>query len=460
MSLDANIILAGRAPQFDDPLTVQNRQATLSALMGRQQMQKMEMEGAQRQRQDEQTLADLYRSAGTDPQALMQGMAQKGLGARIPAFQKQQAEMGRAAADTDAVKLGNAKKKLEATGAALSSLLADPNVTPEAVIGQLQRLVQAGVMDQTEGARLARSLPGDPAALRRLLLQSGLEVMEASKRIDLLLPKTETRNMGGSDQAFNTNQLTGQVTPGQAFAKTATPDALMTDARTRSEGAANRGVTMRGQNMTDDRTRESTAATMSKPFEVTGPDGLPMLVQQDKQGNIRQVEGYGPKTGSSKPLTDAQAKALLFGTRMQEANKELEKLTYSPAAVNAKQGAEGIPLIGGILGMAGNAMLPESAQRAEQAQRDFVNAVLRRESGAVISDSEFANARKQYFPQPSDQPGTLAQKKRNRELAISGLMAEVPEGKRASITPPTPATDAPPAPGAVLRFDSMGRLIP
>jgi hypothetical protein len=460
MSLDANIILAGRAPQFDDPLTVQNRQATLSALMGRQQMQQFELEGAQRQRADEQTLADLYRSAGTDPQALMQGMAQQGLGARIPGFQEQQAKLGKATSENQAAQYKFQKDVLADTSAGLQSLLSDPQLTTDKAVAFLA--TRARLMpDQAQRlAQEAARLPSDPGMLRQLLLQKALEAQSAEKRLDLILGKTEMQDQGGQRQAFNTNQLTGQVTTGQAFAKTATPEALMTDARTRSEGAANRGVTMRGQNMTDDRTRESTAATMSKPFEVTGPDGLPMLVQQDKQGNVRQVGGYGPKTGSSKPLTDAQAKALLFGTRMQEANKELENLTYSPAAVNAKQGAEEIPLIGGVLGMVGNAMLPETAQRAEQAQRDFVNAVLRRESGAVISPSEFANAKKQYFPQPSDRPGTLAQKKRNRELAISGLMAEVPEGKRNSITPPTPATDAPAVPGTVLRFDAMGRPIP
>jgi len=36
----------------------------------------------------------------------------------------------------------------------------------------------------------------------------------------------------------------------------------------------------------------------------------------------------------------------------------------------------------------------------EQAKKNFVNAVLRLESGAVISPSEFTNADKQYFPQP------------------------------------------------------------
>ncbi len=39
-------------------------------------------------------------------------------------------------------------------------------------------------------------------------------------------------------------------------------------------------------------------------------------------------------------------------------------------------------------------------QAFDQAGRNFINAVLRQESGAVISDTEFDNAYKQYIPQP------------------------------------------------------------
>ena len=70
-----------------------------------------------------------------------------------------------------------------------------------------------------------------------------------------------------------------------------------------------------------------------------------------------------------------------------------------------------------------------------------INAVLRRESGAVISPSEFANANKQYFVQPNDKPGNIAQKARNRQLAIEGVLNGVPVNKRGlpSLTNPAGA---------------------
>lgn len=131
----------------------------------------------------------------------------------------------------------------------------------------------------------------------------------------------------------------------------------------------------------------------------------------------------------SKPPTEGQAKALMFGSRMAIADEILSDLTgkYSPAAVNAKTASESMPLIGGLAGLAGNAVLSDSDQQAEQAQRDFINAVLRRESGAVIADTEFRNAAKQYFPQPGDSKAVLVQKAANRRTAIAGMKAEFGE---------------------------------
>ena len=62
-------------------------------------------------------------------------------------------------------------------------------------------------------------------------------------------------------------------------------------------------------------------------------------------------------------------------------------------------------------------------QKFEQAERNFINAVLRRESGAAIAPSEFENARAQYFPQPGDGEEVLRQKAANRDTVYRSLAA-------------------------------------
>jgi hypothetical protein len=145
---------------------------------------------------------------------------------------------------------------------------------------------------------------------------------------------------------------------------------------------------------------------------------------------------HDPTGKADKPLTENQGNAVLYGARAGEAHKVLDTVGtgYSTIKADMAHATSNTPGVGSMV----NAGLSAKEQQVVQAQRDFVNAVMRRESGAAIAPSEFANARKQYFPQPGDSAEVLAQKKANRELVIKGL-AEVsgPTGKKAieAITP-------------------------
>lgn len=131
----------------------------------------------------------------------------------------------------------------------------------------------------------------------------------------------------------------------------------------------------------------------------------------------------------AKPPTEGQAKALMFGSRMAVADEILSELSKAGHDMPnlTKRAAESLPFIGEGVGMLANSMATDEEQQIEQAQRDFINAVLRRESGAAIADSEFANARKQYFPEPNDSDAKKRQKAANRQTAIAGFKAEFGE---------------------------------
>lgn len=144
---------------------------------------------------------------------------------------------------------------------------------------------------------------------------------------------------------------------------------------------------------------------------VTTPTGAPLL--------------------GGKPLTETQGKATGFASRASEADQIINTVgaggNIKPSLIKA--GAEAIPLIGGALGTAANVIAPSSQQQQiEQAQRNFVNAILRQESGASISPSEFANAQRQYFPQVGDEPEVIRQKAANRQTAINALKVQAGPG--------------------------------
>ena len=60
-------------------------------------------------------------------------------------------------------------------------------------------------------------------------------------------------------------------------------------------------------------------------------------------------------------------------------------------------------------------------QKYDQATSNFLNAVLRKESGAAISTGEFKSGEAQYFPAPGDTLETIKQKRRNRQLVVDNL---------------------------------------
>lgn len=177
--------------------------------------------------------------------------------------------------------------------------------------------------------------------------------------------------------------------------------------------------------------QEQEEARKNGEFEtVQGSDGVTYAVYKSGR-NAGKVEplllGSGQPLksqakGGSNVMTEQQSKDALFGARMQEANKVLTALEgediKAPVMNSLPYGDKFSNALPSILGGAS-----AKQQQYTQAQRDFINAVLRKESGAVIADTEFANAQKQYFPQIGDSKDVIAQKARNRELAMNMIIS-------------------------------------
>lgn len=410
-TIDASIPLGVRPVQIESPVNQLAKVLQIKEAQQGQQMNQLKMDEYQRGIEDQNALRSALSAPGADPYNVL---LQRGRVKEASEYRKSQDDSKKAAADVDYKKIETAHKRVDLMGQTLGWVRQNPSA--ENAMQAIQYLADNGVMPPEKAQEAIAKIQANPTP------QGIAQFAEMGYRAALSakdqLPKIETRNLGGTTDTIAVDPVTQRASTVNSVRNTQSPD-----------NAASVAATVRGQNMTDARARESLNATMTKPFEVTGEDGKPVLVQQDKQGNIRPVQGYAPKSGG-KPMTEGQAKANLFGSRMRESDKILQELEgkYSPMAVNAKMGAEKMTGIGGLAGAVGNALLSEEGQRAEQAQRDFVNAVLRRESGAVISDQEFANAQKQYFPQPNDSKPVLEQKRRNRQMAIQGLEAEVPGG--------------------------------
>lgn len=175
---------------------------------------------------------------------------------------------------------------------------------------------------------------------------------------------------------------------------------------------------------------------MRQPKERPAPAGY-----RWRDDSLEPIPG-GPAEAKAEKLTDTQGKAMTFGQRAASAHEVLDTIGRSgevqPGLI--KRSAEALPLVGDSLGTMLNWTQDAEQQQVEQAQRNFVNAVLRRESGAVINPSEFDNAAKQYFPQPGDTPQVIEQKRINREIVIQGLAEESGPGMKRVLTAPRKIT--------------------
>lgn len=168
---------------------------------------------------------------------------------------------------------------------------------------------------------------------------------------------------------------------------------------------------------------------------VMDQEGYDVSLVDQELANLQSYESGEPIT-SMKPnknaipgenidqnlLAEGQRTALLYGQRMYQSGKILdqqdETIANKGLIDSFKQSAAEKAVGGTITGQ----FVDDEFKKYDQAKRDFINASLRRESGAVISDVEFENANKQYFPVPGDSKEVLAQKKANRELQARGFL--------------------------------------
>lgn len=161
--------------------------------------------------------------------------------------------------------------------------------------------------------------------------------------------------------------------------------------------------------------------------KIENPDGTTSLVRVAKRGAPGVIDTGMPQQAGGNPFApgkfnEGQGKAAGFTDRMLQSESILSGIggqggVQGEGTSAVQAGLSAIPVIG-------NYLIGKDRQKYEQAKRDFINAQLRRESGAAIAPSEFDSANKQYFPMPGDSPEVIAQKAANRRSAIEAMGRE------------------------------------
>jgi hypothetical protein len=250
-------------------------------------------------------------------------------------------------------------------------------------------LGQSGIYSPEEVTHFKQQVAANPQSVGQIADIGFRAALGAKEQ----LVKTSSENAGGNFLYNSTDPVTGKVTQTGSAPITESANNIANNQRIAREGSLNRGNSMEIAKMTDARARDFNAITQ--------------VANQDM------------------PLNDSQSKAALFGSRMKNADSILGELADSGVTTSIPGSNAGWG-VGSVVG----ALQSGKQQQLDQAKRDFINAVLRRESGASISPGEFDSAEKQYFPSINDSKEVKAQKSNARAIAIRGMLEEVPSGQR------------------------------
>lgn len=131
-------------------------------------------------------------------------------------------------------------------------------------------------------------------------------------------------------------------------------------------------------------------------------------------GQVQFTQGPG---ATIKPFTEGQSKDVVYATRAQGALEVLEPVAGELTSLGSQ--------IAGYdpTGMVRSRVQSPNYQVARQAGDEFLQAILRKDTGAAITNQEQALYGVTYLPQPGDGPEVLEAKRAARQRAVAAINA-------------------------------------
>ena len=148
-------------------------------------------------------------------------------------------------------------------------------------------------------------------------------------------------------------------------------------------------------------------------YPINPPSG--MSVETGPDGQVRVTQGAGVTGAAGRPFTAGQSKDNVYATRAEGALSTLDPIAGELASFG--QRAAGMDPTGVIRGRAQS----DQFQIAKIAGDEFLQAILRKDTGAAITAQEQDLYGKTYLPQPGDSDAAMAQKSQARRRAVEAL---------------------------------------
>ena len=474
MALDPNIALGVRGIEIANPLAQYSQVAQIQNAQNQNALAQYQLSNAQREQESVNALNQAYAKAydaktgQINPDALRQSLASGGFGSKLPAVEKGLLELGKLKTETQKAETELVDSKLKQSRQFLDTINPLDPKAPEQYLAWHQAnhadpiigpaLAARGVTAEQSMARIQQAIQAGPQAFSDLINQSKLGT---EKFIELNKPSTFAQDTGGGGRVMSRPGLGGAATvvPGSEYTKTQTfadrnaAARLAFDQNKFAWEKANPGFELKeaedgsivGVNK---RTLQAFPVSVGGVAPAAAPmagAGMPsarlpaptsqaipgMTSVLDQQAQAAVPAAGTPLRGKGTAMTESQSNATAYGMRMKEANAILDDLAKKGVLKGAV--IESVPLVGESLGKVLPGFLGGTSaaqQQVNQAKSNFITSVLRKESGAVISDSEFDREDKKYFPQVNDSPATIKQKENARKLAIKAIEIQAGPGAK------------------------------
>lgn len=176
-------------------------------------------------------------------------------------------------------------------------------------------------------------------------------------------------------------------------------------------------------NQADDKTGTSPRDRFSIQ-QITNADGSTGLVRVDMDTNAATPITL-PNGAGAGHASDTQRLSKAYLDRTVPADKTAATFEASLAKLGPQLDVQ-LP----------NLLKSEQGQQYKQAEDEFINAALRRESGAAIQPNEYDRFEKIYFVRPGDTPATIKQKQAARTRVVNGFRVAAGSLGGASTTGP------------------------
>lgn len=185
------------------------------------------------------------------------------------------------------------------------------------------------------------------------------------------------------------------------------------------------------------RTQEYQDAIAAKKAQQDEENKLAWAKLNNERSGQKAMLAQKEQVKEEKMPTADQLGAAGFAQRAILAENELKQLPKD-VGTGFASGAQSAFLRGPL-----SAFKSDEQKQFEQTKNNFISSVLRKESGAAISDEEYAREEAKYFPAAGDSQKVLAQKERARAQAIANLKGQAGEKAFNQIAAISPSTQIP-----------------